>query len=191
MALLKQRQRMLVPDLLDSLSVLVTEPGSGCAVVDKPVLVRRARLTLTSAVLSVTAALDYGSLKVVDLQDRNLLLLAVEADLTLTKQNNTNGILDATDLDVGMGTAPASAVTLATTMIDILEKMDVDADTNTVAVQRHSNDQATAVFPKKLADSSTQALYLNVGVPGLITADSSVTVNGTIDIFYIDLGKKV
>lgn len=191
MGLLKQRQQMLVPNLLDAHSVRVTEPGSSCAVNDQPVLPRKARITLTNATLSVTAALDYGSLKVCDLQDRNLLLLGVEADLVLTKQGNTNGIVAATNLDVGMGTAPASAVTLAATMIDILEKVDVDTVALAVDFERHSNDQATAVFPKRLSDSATQALYLNVSAPGLITADSSLSVSGTIDLFYIDLGKQV
>lgn len=191
MGALKMRQQMLAPELLDPISVRASEPGAGVALDDKPVLIRRMRLTLTAATLSVLAANDYGSLKVCDLPDRNMLLLAVEADVVLTKQGNTNGIVAATDMDVGMGTAPASNVTLATTMIDILEKVDLDADAATASFQRHSNDQATAVFPKRLADSATQALYLNVGLPNLITADSSLSCTGTIDVWYIDLGKKV
>ncbi len=181
---------ILIPYLKDGVTVPCSEPGaSTIALDDAAVVVRKTRLTLTAATLSVLQANDYGSLKVLDLPDRNMLLLAVEADLVLTKQGNTNGIVAATDLDVGMGTAAASSTTLATTMIDILEKVDVDADALAVDFERHSNDQSTATFPKRIADGASSALYLNVAAVGGITADSSLSVSGTIDIFYVDLGK--
>lgn len=191
MGVQKNRQPLLAPQLMDGLSLKVTEPGTGAAITDEAVVPRRARITLTNATLTITAALDYGSLKVCDLPNRNLMLLAVEADLTLVKQGNTNGLLAATDLDVGMGTAPASATTLATTMIDVLEKVDVDTDALSVTFQRHSNDQATATFPKRIADDANAALYLNAVAIAGITADSTLTVSGTIDVIYVDVGKKV
>lgn len=191
MGVQKNRQPLLAPQLMDGLSLKVTEPGSGAAIKDEAVVIRRARITLTNAVLTVTAALDYGSLKVCDLPNRNLMLLAVEADLTLVKEGNTNGIVAATDLDVGMGTAAASATTLASTMIDVLEKVDVDTDALSVTFQRHSNDQSTATFPKRIADDANAALFLNAVPIAGITADSTLTVSGTIDVFYVDVGKKV
>lgn len=187
----KINQPLLAPSQIDPITIRITEPGSGVVIKDQPMLVRRCRLTLSAATLSVTAALDYGSLKVVDLPDRNMLLLAVEADLVLTKQGNTNGIITTTDLDVGMGTAAASATTLATTMIDILEKVDIDGDTLAVDFERHSNDQSTATFPKRIVDGASSALYLNAVAIGGITADSSLSCSGTIDIYYVDLGKAV
>jgi hypothetical protein len=184
----KINQVVVAKNLQDGISVPVSEPGSGVAVQDQALVVRRARLVLSAAVVSVTEALDYGSLKICDLPDRNLLLLGVEVDLVVTKEGNTNGIVAATDLDLGIGTAAASATTLATTMIDIIEQVNADTDALAVDMEAHSNDQATAVFPKKIADGASTALYLNVVPVAGITADSSVSVTGYIDIFYIDLG---
>jgi len=186
---LKSKQAVLMPNLGDGVSQKVSEPGAATVVIENQMhVVRRARLNLTAFSVAVTEALDYGSAKLVDLPDRNLLLLGVEVDCVITKQGNTNGIVAATDLDVGVGTAPASATTLATTMIDVIEKKDLDTDSLTVDLEAHTNDQATAVFPLKIADSATAALYLNVVPVAGITADSSVAVTGIIDIFYVDLG---
>jgi hypothetical protein len=191
MGVQKQRQPLLATELLDPLTVRITEPGVGISVDDKPQVVRRARLTFNGAVLTITAALDYGSLKICDLPDRNLMLLAVEVDLTLVKQGNTNGLLAATDLDFGVGTAAASATTLATTMINVIEKVDQDTDALSVTFQRHSNDQSTAAFPLRIADGTNSALFLNAVAIAGITADSTLTITGTVDIVYVDVGKKV
>lgn len=191
MGTLKQSQPVLAPNLRDAISQLVTEPGSGCTVSNTALVPQRARITLSGATLTILAANDYGSLKVCDLPFRNLMLLAVEVDLTLVKQGNTNGLLSTTDLDLGVGTAAASATTLATTMIDIIEKVDQDTDALSVTMQAHSNDQSTATFPKRIADGVNAALYLNAVAIAGITADSTLTVSGTIDVYFIDVGKKV
>lgn len=191
MGVQKISQPTLIPNLQDRLSLRITEPGAGVAVVDDAVIPRRARLTLTNAVLTITAALDYGSLKLVDLPNRNLMLLGVEVDLTLVKQGNTNGLVAATDLDLGIGTAAASATTLASAMINVIEKIDQDTDALSVTMQRHSNDQSTATFPLRIADDANAALFLNAVAIAGITADSTLTISGTVDITYVDLGKKV
>lgn len=147
-------------------------------------------LRLSGETLSVDEGDDFGSLELLTLPDRNLHLLGLEADLTLVKGGVTNGLEAAVDLDVGIGTAAASAQTLATTMIDVLEKQDVDADSLTVTVQAHTLGQSTATMPKQIADSATSKLYLNVGVPAGITASDALTVSGSIDLYLIDLGNR-
>lgn len=184
----KLRGRVLIKDMDASDSVEFGEAGSGVTIENEAVPLRRARLNLSSATLSVDADDDYGSLKLLDLPDRNIMIFGVEADLVLTKEGNMNGILAATDLDVGIGTAAASSTTLATTMIDVLEKTDID--TNALAVDYHASTQAqsTAATPLKIVDSATAALYLNAVAIGGITADSSLSCSGLIDIYYLDLG---
>lgn len=185
---LKQNQPLLAPQLEDGISNQISEPGTSMTVSNQAVVVRRARLTVSAATLTVLEADDYGSLKLCDLPDRNILLLGVEADLVLTKDGVTNGMVAATDLDVGIGTAAASATTLTSTMINVIEKKDLDANALAVDFEAHSNDNATTVFPLPIADGASSALYLNV-VPVLgITADSSLSVSGTVDIWYMDLG---
>lgn len=181
------RQKTLIPGLDDGSSLSFGEPNTGVAIANSNHVVRKAVLKLlTDFTVAVAQADDFGSTKLMDLPDTNLLLLGVEVDCTITKGGTTNGLVAATDLDVGIGTAAASASTLATTMIDIIEKADLNADTITAEFEAHTNNQATATFPKVIADGASTALYFNVAAA--ITADDSLTVDGTITIFYIDLG---
>lgn len=183
----KIRQQVVAANLNDSISTKITTPGTGVQINDTLLTVRRARLTLSNFTISVANASDFGGTKLLDLPNRNLMLLGAEVNCTVVKQGNTNGIVAATDITMGIGTAVASASTLSGSMINVIEATAITADTLSVAFQKHSNDQSTASFPLKLADG-TASLFMNL-TPGNITADSSVTVSGTIDIFYVDLGK--
>ena len=188
---LKIRQPALIRNLEDGLSVAVSEsPASTITIADQAMTVRRARLQITGLSISVTAALDYGSAKIVDLPNRNMLIMGVEVDCTVVKGGVTNGLVAATDLDMAIGTAQASNTTLSSTMVNIVEKKDIDTDALTVTFQGHSNDNATSVAPFKVADNASSALYMNVSAPGLITANDTLTVTGTVDIYYMDLGKE-
>jgi len=151
---------------------------------------QKVTLKLSAESLAVTEALDYGSLELLTWQDRNIHILGMEVDLTLVKGGVTNGLEATVDLDVGMGSAAASATTLATTMIDYLEKVDLDTDALSLSLAAHTVGQATATFPKQLADAATNKVYLNVGLPVGITADDTIAVTGTIDFFIVDLGNR-
>lgn len=151
----------------------------------------KATLKLSGQVVSITAALDYGSVQLLTWPDRNLHILGMEVNLELTKGNLSTGIVAATDLDVGIGSAAASAQTLATTMIDYLEKQDLDASDLTPALQVNVLGQSTATFPKQLADSATNKMFLNIGLPTPVTVDDTVTAAGTIDFYFLDLGNEI
>lgn len=150
----------------------------------------KATLNLTAETLAVLEANDYGSLELMTWQDRNIHLLAIEADLTMVKGGVTNGLEAAVDLDVAVGSAAASAQTLATTMIDRIEKVDVDTDALSVSFQAHTAGQSTATFPLQILDGASNELHLNVGVPAGITADDALTVTGSIDLYFVDLGNR-
>jgi len=174
--------------LISSGVTAVTEPGTGVTLSDTSHAVRRAQLTLSGFVISVTAALDYGGTKLCDLPDRNIMIMGVEIDLEVVKGGLSTGLITTVDLDMGVGTATASATTLATTMIDIIEKQDLDTDSLTVQLEAHTQAQSTASTPIKIVDAATTALYLNCGLPVGITVDDTLTVSGTVDIYYLDLG---
>lgn len=184
----KNKQLGILPSLRDGSPLPV--PGSNMGLDIALLTPQKMTLKLDGASLPVLAANDYGSLELLTWPDRNLHLLAVEADLTLVKGGVTNGIVAAKDLDVGMGTAAASNTTLATTMIDIIEKQDVDTDALTVTVKVHTIGQATATFPKQIADGATNKVFLNVAVIGGITADDALSVSGSVDFYVIDLGNR-
>jgi hypothetical protein len=185
---LKINQEVLMQNATDGVSQKIYEVGAATVkIADQSMTYRRARITLTAFQIAVLNANDYGGSKLLDLPDRNIMLLGCEVDCVVTKAGTTNGIVAATDITMGIGTATATASTLATTMIDVIEATAMTADTLAVDFEKHSNDQATATFPKRIVDSPTAALYMNI-TTGNITADDSVAVTGTIDIFYVDLG---
>lgn len=184
----KYKQAVLAPQLRDGVSMLALESlGTGVTGIDSVLLPRKLRLTLSGFTIAVLAANDYGGTKVIDLAFSNLLILGIEVDTVVTKQGNTNGVVATTDITMAMGTAVASNATLSGAMIDIIEATSITTDALAVDFEKHTNDQGTATFPKKIADGASSALYMNYA--GAITADSSVTVDGYINIYYIDLGK--
>jgi hypothetical protein len=148
--------------------------------------VQKVTLTLTALVLPVTAALDYAGVAFADLGDTNLMLLGCEADIVVTKGNESTGIEAAVDLDMAIGTATASATTLAGAMEDVLDKIDLDADTLDVDFDGHS--QAATTMPLFLPDGAANQLFINCGLPVGITVDDTLTMSGTVTLYYIDLG---
>lgn len=149
---------------------------------------QKATLNLSAEVLTCLAANDYGSLELMTWPDRNIHLLGVEVNLSLVKGNVSTGIVAATDLDMAIGTALASNQTLATTMLDVIEKSDHDASELTVTYQATALGQSTATMPKQIADSATSKLFLNCGLPGGITVNDTLTVTGQVDLYFVDLG---
>lgn len=180
----KSTQVIQLPNLRDDARLFV--PGSGIKMDLKAPVVKDLLFTLSSQALAVLQANDYGSFKLCDLPDSNLLLLSCEVNMTIVKGGVTNGLVAATDLDMAIGTAAASNATLSGTMLNVMEKADVDTDALSVTWQAHSSDQLTAVFPLKIADAPSQALYVNCAAA--ITANDSLALSGTIRIRYIDLG---
>lgn len=147
-------------------------------------------LKLDEQVVNVTSAQDYGSVQLLTWPDRNLHILGMEVDLELVKGEASSGIVGTTDLDVAIGSAAASNQTLATTMIDYLEKQDLDANDTSPALQVNVMGQSTATFPKQLPDSATNKMFLNVALPVGVNTDI-ITVTGTIVLYVLDLGNGI
>ena len=184
----KFKQRTLIPNLLDGLTLKVSEPGTGVTVQsNKLVIPQMATLVLDGFTITVDEGDDFGGTKLLDLPDSNILLLGVEIDCVVTKAGTTDGIVAATDLDMSIGTAVASNATLSGAMLDVIEKVDIDTNALEVDFEAHSADQDTAKFPISISDGASSALYMNLAT-GDITASDSVSVDGKIRIYYIDLG---
>lgn len=162
-------------------------PGTG-AVVESDQLraVRHLRLTLSGFAVSVAEADDFGGTKLCDLPDSNLALLGVEVDLELVKGEAAGGIIDTTDVNVAVGTAVASNATLSGAMVDVLSITALTATDASPAYQAHSAADGTLAYPIGLEDSATLALFLNAAAA--ITADDTITVSGTVDLYFVDLG---
>ncbi len=170
--------------LQESGGALVATPAEAVLTFDRVRHVRHARITLTALVIAVANADDFGGEKILDLPDSNIMILGTEVDLVVTKGLTASGIVGTTDIVMGVGTAVGSAQPLTGAMIDVLTAA-FTADEDVVDYEQHTHDLSSPalVFAD---DSATGALFLNIAA--VITADDDVTVSGTIDIYYVDLG---
>lgn len=144
--------------------------------------VRHARVTLTNLVVAVAEADDFGGTKILDLPDSNILFLGAEVNLSLAKDGV--GIVAATDLTMGIGTAVASNATLSGAMIDLLtEALTADVDPALFKLHTHGLSTPALTFAD---DAAAGALFLNCAAT--LTANGDLTCTGTIDLYYIDTG---
>jgi hypothetical protein len=141
-------------------------------------------LTLDGIVVAVADADDFGSAELCTLPDKNLLVIGCEVDLELVKDGV--GFINTTDLDVALGTAAASNTTLATTMLNILPKVDLDASDLSPALASHS--LATTPVLTGVQDGATNKVYLNVSGTTETGEAATITATGTVEIYLIDLG---
>lgn len=185
------RQKGQIPNLRDGSPLLTPGPGIGFDL--SHLAVQRATLKLTGQSLSIAEADDYGSLKLCDLPDRNIHLLAVEADLSLVKGGVSNGLEAAVDVNVAIGSAAATAQDLTATAAenDKIESTALTDNALTVTLQAHSQAQSgDGAMPQQLGDSATAGLWLNASVTAGITADDALTVTGEVDLYFVDLGNR-
>lgn len=158
--------------------------GTGTSVIDVPNPARKMTLTLENVSITLADANDYGSVALVTLPDTNMVIIGVETNLTIVKDGT--GLIAATNLDIALGRSAASNATLASGMVDILAKQDIDTDALSVALQVH-NLAATPSFIG-VVDAANTVVYLNASAPTETSEDGGLTINGTIIIHYLDLG---
>lgn len=140
------------------------------------------RLTLTNLLVAIAAADDFGSALVATFPDKNIRVVASEVDLTLTKDGVE--IVAATNLTAGLGTVAAEDTTLDTTEVNLGAATAMTADVDPAVYQ------AFSLLDLDLGDAADNELYLNVASAD-ISGDGSVTANGTIDLYYYDLGNVI
>jgi hypothetical protein len=146
---------------------------------------QRIRLQLTNFVVTVTSALGYAGAALCTLPNDNLLIVGSELHLTLLKGGLATGIVAATNLNVGVGSATAGAIALATTAVNIMPLQLSNVVALTDSINKHSL-ATTPVFTGILKGLTNQ-IFLNVGAVGGITVGDTVTFNGSVDIFLFNL----
>lgn len=164
------------------IGVVASESGSGSF--------RKTVLTLTDTPITVTDALAYAGLKLYDFPAGRILLLGTTVSLafgvTTTRASTIN---DNAAMDFSLGSVTASNVTLATTMLDILPKVDKTLDG---AVAAYTTAVGGALAASAQFDGTTTPLdlFLNVSFPTTtdIDADGALKVQGTITLHWVQLG---
>jgi hypothetical protein len=152
---------------------LTPNTASGIKAVQEALVPRKAVFHIDTTI-AVTAALDYGSVKLCDLPTGTCLILGALADGVVT---GTGTGFDVANVDVAVGTAAASNATLSSTMVNVMSKLDGTAVTGVV---QGANTAALEV------EGTTPDLFLNVAVA--LTGDGTVRFVGRIEVLYLDLG---
>lgn len=147
------------------------------------VQLQKLRLTLTNALVPLTDALKYGSLQIFLWPNSNIRVMAARVNLTAVKDGT--GTTAASTPSVGVGSVAASASTLATTAIDTVEQVAL-AGTLSATYQKNGPHTLGA---RDIAAGVTNKLFLNASNSGSSSsADGTLTVSGTIDVFFYDWG---
>lgn len=151
--------------------------AAGVALTPLSLVPRRAQLRLENVAVAVDADDDFGSVKLLDLPDGNLVVIGALVDLTFV---GADGIDTPANVDVAIGTvATASSGFTNSGEDDIVPKLDGTAGG---VVQ----GGPTATEALGFLAASSDSVYLNVGVS--IGSDGSATFNGTVELIYLDLG---
>jgi len=149
--------------------------------------IRATVFTITALSITMLAANDYGSSKITDLPDTNMLVLGAECDLVVTKAGTTSGIVAGTDIICGIGTTATADTTIGTTDQNIIAATTLSTDA--LAVDLDVHNLAASAAPVGILDGASNALYFNVAVTGSNpSADDSVSVTGTLTMYWVDLG---
>lgn len=184
---LKINQPILAKNIQDGSSSDDIVPNTNVSATVESHSIKRVTFNLDGLVVNVSEADDYGGTKIGELPDRNLLILAVEIDLSVVKGETTNGIIDTTDVTLALGTAVASETPLAGGAINFSDAQSFTDTESTISYQFNNNDIADGdpgAVPAKLSDQPTRAIYLNAAAS--ITADDTLTATGTITVLYVD-----
>lgn len=146
----------------------------------------RTVFTLNGMQISVTDALAYASQKIFDFAPGKIRLKGGTASLAFAVlSDRTATINDSAAMDWALGSAAASSITLATTMVDFIAKQDktLDGATTAYTTAQAADFAAAATFD---GTSSAVDLYLNIGFPTNteIDADGTLAVRGTITMLW-------
>lgn len=140
--------------------------------------------TFAAMPVTVTDALAYASQKLFNFPAGRVQFKGGTASLAFAvTSTRASTINDSAAMDWSLGTAPASNVALAATMVDIIAKQDKTLDGAVAAYTTPStaNAAAAAVFD---GTSTAVEVYLNISFPTItdIDADGTLAVTGSITL---------
>lgn len=152
--------------------------------------VYRTVFTFTDMPITVTDALAYASQKIFDFPLGRINIKGGRASLAFAVTSARAGTInDSAAMDWAVGTAAASNITLAGTMLDIVAKQDHTLDG---AVAAYTAAVAANVAAAATYDGTGTAkdAYLNVSFPTNteIDADGTLAVTGSIELHWENWG---
>lgn len=187
----KQKQKAILPNLV-TLGDATYNKGSNPAPVSPAKLIKRstslieARFDLTGVVISLTAANDYGGTNLADLPNTNMLIAGAMIDAVATMAGFASNV--GTTLDISLGSVVASNATLASTMMDYVEKIDATGAGATATIKGHSFDNASVAPDLIFRDAATtNDFFVNASCPVTSGTGTVTFTSGFASLFYWDL----
>lgn len=147
-------------------------------------------LTLDNVAQSIVNGTEYQGTKIYDFPQCRMNVLGVTATL---QQKTTSAIASTLNSGstgaIGLGTATASATTLATTMVDFLPSTAFTSST-TINVAGTAVTAALAASAQFDGTGTAKDLYLNTAYATTtdVDADATQTISGTVVITWVNLG---
>lgn len=181
MGALKIRQRLLV-DSLDGGGALVNPgprrliPEAGISIEPAIVGHRRERISLSGVEIEVAAAADFGGTKLCEFEATPGLLVGARLVGAIEVSAGLDATLAAGNVDLGAGTVVASNTTLATTMINIVPKIDIPA--------------SGAVSGGAVPSLASSGVDVFVNASAACAVDSVITFlpGSFVDLLFVDIG---
>lgn len=147
-------------------------------------------LTLNNVAQTVTNGTEYQSTEIYNFPAGRIHVLGCTASLAQkTTSTIASTINSGVTMACGLGTAAASNVTLATTMVDLLPSTNLTTST-TINVAGAAVGAALAAAAQFDGTSTAKKMYLNTGFATTtdIDGNGTQTISGTIVITWINLG---
>lgn len=147
-------------------------------------------LTLNNVPQTVTNGTEYQSTQIYDFPEGRLNVLGVTATLQQKTTSALASTLNASSTGaIGLGTAAASATTLATTMVDFLPSTAFTSSA-TINVAGSAVSAALAASAQFDGTSTAKDLYLNTAYATTTDVDGNATqtISGTVVITWVLLG---
>jgi hypothetical protein len=149
-------------------------------------------ITLDNLAQTVVNGTEYQGTKIYDFPECRMYVIGAVATLA---QKTTSAILSTLNGGstgaIGVGTATASATTLATTMQDIIP---TTAFTSSATINVAGTAVSAVLASPAVFDGTATAkdLYLNTAyaTTGDVDADATQTISGTIVVTWVNLGDK-
>jgi hypothetical protein len=146
-------------------------------------------LTLDNVAQAVVNGTEYQGTKIYDFPQCRMNVLGVTATLQQKTTSAIASTLNSATGAIGLGTATASATTLATTMVDFLPSTAFTSST-VINVAGTAVTAALAASAQFDGTATAKDLYLNTAyaTTGDVDADATQTISGTIVITWVSLG---
>lgn len=161
---------------------LGTTPAAGVTSVPRGLMIQRETLTL-AVTISLLAANDYGSVKLVDLPAGNLIIVGAKVDIAGTVAGMTTNTID--QAHVSLGTVATASNSLGTAGCANIVPSTIGVVTTGAA----GTFKGMTTTTEKLlyVANAANSIYLSA-IQAVTSGTGTITITGTVELDFLTLG---